>query len=183
MTMPVNTPLKRFAAFALCLSLTGCGASIPGLSTGSLFGGSTTKTVDAAPQPPPSDPTSRAIQVGTTSARALKCGFNFDPVKLRTQFLASESAALTNADEAAKLSKVYDVGFNGISKAVAGKDEGYCSQVKTTKIKEALNRHLAGDYTPSAPEPAVEDDGGLFGTVGGTSDGGYKDSNPLRRDE
>ena len=32
---------------------------------------------------PAGDPTSRAFQVGSTSARAVKCGYNFDPNKLR----------------------------------------------------------------------------------------------------
>lgn len=173
---------KPLAALSASLLLAGCGASIPNFTTGSLFGGSAATSAPSAPQVT-NDPTSRAVQVGTTAARAVKCGFNFDPVKLRTQFLAAESATLTNADDAAKLSKIYDVGFNGISKAVASKDETYCTPVKTAKIKEALNRHLAGDYTPTPPEPQVEEEGGLFGNVGGTSDGGYKDSNPLRRDE
>ena len=123
------------------------------------------------------------MQVGTTSARAVKCGFNFDPVKLRTQFLAAESTALTNADDAAKLGKIYDVSFTGISKAVAGQDEAYCSPAKTAKIKEALNRHLAGDYTPAPPEPVVEEDGGLFGSLSSSGNSVYKDSNPMRRDE
>lgn len=171
------------AALSASLLLSGCGASIPNFTTGSLFGGDAAKPTAAAAPQVSNDPTSRAVQVGTTSARALKCGFNFDPVKLRTQFLATESATLTNAEDAAKLSKVYDIGFNGVSKAVASKDESYCTSVKTAKIKDALNRHLAGDYTPTPPEPQVEEEGGLFGSVGGTADGGYKDSNPLRRDE
>ncbi|MEQ1652654.1 MAG: hypothetical protein ABL897_09215 [Hyphomicrobium sp.] len=170
----------RFTLLVLCVGLTGCGASIPGLSTGSLFGGDS-----ATPAIPPqvtNDPTSRAMQVGTTAARALKCGYNFDPVKLRTQFLAAEAPGLTNPADADKVARVYDVSFSGVSKAVAGQGEGYCSANKTGKIKEALNRHLTGDYTPSPPEPVVTEDGGLFGDVGATSGGEYKDSNPWKRD-
>ena len=157
---------------ALC---SGCGASIPGLTTGSLFGGAPAKTEAAQI---PNDPLSRTIQVGTTAARATKCGFNFDQAKLRTQFLAAETAA--NPADAAKLSQIYDVSFNGVSRAVAGKGEDYCSASKTGKIKEALNRHLAGDYTPAPPEPVVEeeDSGGLFGNPGASGDAIFKDGNP-----
>lgn len=169
-----------FAGLALCLGLAGCGASLPSLSTGSLFGGETAKP--AAPQIS-NDPTSRAMQVGTTSARAIKCGYNFDPVKLRTQFLASESATLTTAADADKLAKIYDVSFSGVSKAVSEQGYSYCSPAKTAKIKEALNRHLSGDYTPSPPEPVAAEDDGLFGDVGATNGGDFKDSNPMKRTE
>ena len=176
------TPHRNIAlAFSIALSFTmsGCGASIPGMTTGSLFGGDAAKP--AAPQPT-NDPTSRAMQVGSVSARALKCGFNFDAVKLRTQFLATESPALTNPADADKLGRMYDVAFNGISKAVADQGEAYCTPTKTQKIKEALNRHLAGDYTPAPPEPVVEESG-LFGDFGSSPGGTFKDSNPMRRDE
>jgi hypothetical protein len=155
-----------------------CGSSIPNV-TGSLFGGA---AAPAQPQQPTSDPMSRAVQVGTTSARAVKCGFNFDPVKLRTQFLATESVSLTNPGDVSKIGQAYDIGFNGVSKAVAAQGEDYCNSVKTAKIKEALNRHLTGDYTPAAPEPVVEEEG-IFGSLSSSSSTGYRDSNPMRRDE
>lgn len=171
--------LTRSAVLALCLGLSGCGASIPGMSTGSLFGG------DSAPKgpiAPTNDPTSRAVQVGTTAARATKCGFNFDPVKLRTQFLANETAASGNPADADKLGQVYDVSFRGVSKAVSEQGDAYCSQHKTDRIKTALNRHLAGDYTPETPEPVAEEEGLFsFGSSDGTST--YKDSNPMKREE
>ncbi len=177
--MKLRSITTAFAlSIGICCGLSGCGASIPNLTTGSLFGG-------AAPAPAPqvtNDPTSRAVQVGTTAARAQKCGFNFDAVKLRTQFLAAESASTTNPADAAKLSQVYDIAFRGISKAVASKDEDYCTENKTRSIKEALNRHLAGDYTPAAPEP-VADEGGLFGDVGSSDGSAFKDSNPMKRNE
>ena len=172
--------IRALGIGALCVGLSGCGASIPNLTTGSLFGGDAAKA--AAPQPA-NDPTSRAMQVGTTAARAVKCGFNFDAQKLRTQFLAAEAPTLTNPADAAKLNQIYDVSFNGISKAVAEQGESYCSQAKTQRIKEALNRHLAGDYTPAPPEP-VADDGGLFGGFGSSSSGSpFHDSNPMNRNE
>ena len=153
------------------LLCSGCGASIGNITTGSLFGGSSSGAAAPAAPQVVNDPTARAMQVGTTSARAQKCGFNFDPVRLRTQFLAAEGPALTNPADAAKLSQIYDTSFNGLSKAVAGQGEDYCSASKTRKIKEALNRHLIGDYTPTPPE-VVADEGGLFGDVGAGSSSG-----------
>jgi hypothetical protein len=155
---------KLLLTTCAALALSGCGASLPGLTTGSLFGG------DSAPKAPQitNDPTTRAMQVGSTAARAQKCGFNFDPVKLKTNFLAAETPALTNPADAGKLSQIYDTAFSGISKAVANQGEGYCTAQKTRTIKEALNRHLAGDYTPTPPEPQPEEEG-LFGSL--SSDG------------
>lgn len=156
------------------LALGGCGASLGSITTGSLFG----KKAEAAAAPQPqNDSVARAIQVGTTSARAVKCGFNFDPAKLKTNFLAAETAA--SPADVAKFSEVYDVSFRGVSKAVASQGDEYCSDTKTIKIKEALNRHLAGDYTPSPPEPKAEDDDdGLFGNLTSGSNSGYKTPNP-----
>ncbi|MGQ0457602.1 MAG: hypothetical protein ACT4OU_11130 [Hyphomicrobium sp.] len=151
--MTARVPL--IALTAVCLA--GCGASLPTFSTGSLFGGA---AATSAPPPPQNDPTARALQVGTTAARAQKCGFNFDPVKLRTQFLAAEGGA--SPADAEKLGRIYDTAYRGVGKAVVDQGEAYCSSQQTTKIKIALNRHLAGDYTPSPPEP-VEEEPSLFG--------------------
>lgn len=139
------------------MALGGCGASIPGLSTSAL-------------SPAPKDnntPTNRAFQVGATSARAIKCGYNFDPVKLRTQFLAAEAA--TDPAGADNIAKIYDTSFNGVTKAIAEKGDEYCSQQKVASIKESLTRHLAGDYTP--PPPAPVEDEGILGSLGSTSTG------------
>lgn len=155
------------AALGLAAALSGCGATLPNLTTGSLFGGTAGSTPPAAPQVQ-NDPVSRAMQVGTTSARALKCGYNFDPIKLRTQFLATETAATASPADATRVGQVYDTAFNGVSKAVASQGEGYCSAAKTRAIKEALTRHLAGDYTPTPPEPQPAEEG-LFGSGGGSS--------------
>ena len=171
-------------AITLCLTLavglSGCGASLPGMSTGSLFGGDSAAKTPAAT---PNTATSRAVQVGTTSARALKCGFNFDPVKLRTQFLANETMLATNPADVDKLGQVYDVSFRGVSKAVADQGDGYCSGQKTDRIKLALNRHLAGDYTPEPPQPVAEEEGLFSGFGSSDSESTYKDSNPMLRKE
>lgn len=157
-----KTMMKTILAaggFAVVLAaLGGCGAKLPGMSTSAL---------SPAPAPAQSDPTARALQVGTTSARALKCGYNFDPVKLRTQFLAAESAA--NPAGTDQLAKIYDTAFNGVTKAVAAQGEAYCSDTKVAQIKEVLTRHLAGDYTPPPQAPAQDE--GIFGSVGSANSG------------
>jgi hypothetical protein len=159
----------RMRIAGLCLlalaaaSLGGCGASLPSLTTGTLFGGGA--KADAKPAIK-NDPVSRAMDVAATSARAIKCGYNFDPAKLKNQYLAAETAS--DPAEAPKLNQVYDVTFSGVSKALATKGNEYCSKEKTARIKTALNRHLAGDYTPSPPENAPEE-ASLFGGGGGNT--------------
>ena len=147
-------------------ALAGCSMSSAssGLTTGSLFGS------DAkAPQAPVNDASARAFQVGTVSARAIKCGFNFDPAKLKTNYLAYERA-LGGTTDMARVERTYDVSFNGVAKAVADEKE-YCSEEKTATIKADLARHLAGDYTPGAP-PKPQPEEGLFSGWGSGGDDG-----------
>ena len=155
---------RIIATLALAATLGGCANGNP-LQTGSLFGGAT-KTAAAAPQAQ-NDPVSRAFQVGSTAARAQKCGFNFDAVKLRTQFIAAETA--TNPADAAKVTQIYDTAYRGVTRAVADKNEDYCTGGKVAAIKSALNRHMTGDYSPEPPAPVAEEDGGLFGSAGSSS--------------
>lgn len=156
----VRGPL--WAALAAAL-LAGCSGNAS-LTTGSLFGGDqkSAAAAAAAPAPPPNEPTTRAFQVGTVSARAVKCGFNFDPARLKANYLASEAKLGATPEDMAKIEKIYNVAYNGVAKAVAATSE-YCTEAKTKVVKGDLTRHLAGDYTPSAQKPAQpEDDDGLF---------------------
>jgi hypothetical protein len=144
-------------------ALTGCSSapSLPSLTTGSILGGPA--------KPPTADPTSvsnptnRAFQVGTVSAKAIKCGFNFDPAKLKNNYLTYERTLAPTADMAG-IEKVYDVSFNGVAKAVAGESD-YCTDDKTKAIKTDLSRHLAGDYTPTARLKDAANDDGIFGNL------------------
>lgn len=154
---------------AAALALAGCSGS-GGLTTGSLFGGAPASA--AKPDPVTrNDPTSRAFQVGTVSARAVKCGYNFDPARLKSTFLAAEAAQGTPVEELGKIEKVYDVAYSGVTKAVAGQP-AYCTDQKTAEIKKDLTRHMAGDYTPSVRRAAPQDDG-IF------SFGGFKEGDPI----
>ena len=68
-----------------------------------------------------------------------------------------------------QLAKIYDTAFNGVTKAVAAQGEAYCSDTKVAQIKEALTRHLAGDYTPPPQAPAQDE--GIFGSLGSANSG------------
>jgi hypothetical protein len=151
----------------LALLLAGCSGS-SGLTTGSLLG-------DDKSAGPVNDAPSRAFQVGTASARAVKCGFNFDPAKLKANYLAYEKQQ-PGGQDTAKIERIYDVSFNGVAKAVAGEGE-YCSEEKTKTIKADLGRHLAGDYTPRN-EPKQEDEGIFSGWGSGGSGPGVKSTLP-----
>jgi hypothetical protein len=151
-------------------ALAGCSGS-SALTTGALLG-------DDKPKPPLNDGPSRAFQVGTVSARAVKCGFNFDPGKLKQSYLSYERQQ-PGGQDTAKIERIYDVSFNGVAKAVAAEGE-YCTDAKTKAIKADLTRHLAGDYTPNAPPPKQEEDGFLSGWKGGwgSDDKGMKSTLP-----
>jgi hypothetical protein len=146
--------LSSFAVLAA-----GC-SSGGGLSTGSLFGGNAEAKATATALPDNNTPAGRALHVGTVAARATKCGYNFDAGALRANYLASEAAAGTAVVDLAKLEKIYDTGYRGVISAAAS-DPGYCNAARTESIKPALNKLLAGDYSP--PAPVAEADGGLFG--------------------
>jgi hypothetical protein len=143
-------------------ALAGCSSGSSGLTTGALLG-------ESKPAAPVNDAPARAFQVGTASARAVKCGFNFDPAKLKTTYLAYEKQQ-PGGQDTSKVERIYDVSFNGVAKAVAAEGD-YCSPTKTTSIKSALTRHLAGDYTPDPPKK-VEEDEGLFSGWGDSSSSG-----------
>lgn len=152
------------------LALGGCSSTGSELlSTGSLLG-------NDKPTAPVNDGPARAFQVGTVSARAIKCGFNFDPAKLKTNYLTYERQQ-PGVTDVAKVEKIYDVSFNAVAKAVAAEGE-YCSDAKTRTIKADLGRHLAGDYTPSAP-PEQQDEGLFSGWGSGGSEKEFKMKHPM----
>lgn len=159
---PSLTPKLLFSLLAAAAA-SGCSEG-SSLSTSSIFGAaSTTPVVATAPVVTPS---SRALQVGGTAARAKKCGYNFDLDKLRGNYLAYEASQAPGADQSTTVA-TYDTAYNGVTKAAASQS-GYCSATKTQEIKSALNRHLAGDYTPDPPKPKEAEEG-LFSSWGGDS--------------
>ena len=127
---------KCFAGLGLALALAGCSSASSGLTTGSLLPSASK----------PADPVAdRALQVGATSARAAKCGYNFDPAKLRSSYIAYEAGQEGAA--AAKAEKLFDATRVSVGSKITDPSE-YCSEDKTAEIKADLTRHLAGDYNP-----------------------------------
>jgi hypothetical protein len=102
--------MDRFArAFVSVLLLATAGlASGCGSGTG-LLTGSTSAAADAPATLNNDDPAARPIAVAWTSARAQRCGFYFDPAKLRTSYLAYESRQPSG--DIAKAEKTYDSTF------------------------------------------------------------------------
>ena len=147
----------------LALALAGCGSSAPSITTASVLGPEGASQAQPAIEVP-ATPEQRASQVASTSARAQKCGYNFDPVRLRTNFLAAEAQAGTQADQLAKAEKTYDIINSAMSKAVAG-DADYCNDGKTKQIKADLTRHLAGDFSVPSTKKIVKQDKGFLASI------------------
>lgn len=134
--------LTMLALVGLMPVLAGCGSG-GGLTTGTLLGGASQPTPQATVAP--ETPTDRAVHVGTTSARAQRCGYVFDAASVRQAYLASEQQAGLAPDQLAKAEKSYDYTVASISKAIAG-EEDYCSDERTGTIKRDLNQVLAGNF-------------------------------------
>jgi hypothetical protein len=144
----------KLVLLALPLALAGCSGSTPSLTTGSLFGSKQAEDVAAVPVETPS---MRAAQVGAVSARAAKCGYHFDPTRLKSGFLAAEMAQGASAQDMAKIEREYDAIRAKVAATIAA-DPDFCSDSKTVVIKADLNRHLAGDYSaPASRKKAIDE--------------------------
>ena len=145
---------RKLAGLATLVALAGCSSASSGLTTGSLF--SDKPAAKAAADPV----MERAVQVGTISAKASKCGYNFDSQKLKANYMAFETAQ-AGAD-AAKIEKTFDTSRAVIASKLSDPAE-FCTEDQTAKIKGDLTRHLAGDFNP--PPKKVE--GGLLDALAG----------------
>jgi len=154
--------MKRFAhslGIGLLLTATalhaGCGNSASGLTTGTLPGDAPGAITNA-------DPMARPVSVAWTSARAQRCGFHFDPAKLRASYIAYESRQGAAGEQLGRIERSYDSTFKTISERVSG-DADYCSDKKGAEIKADLQRYLAGDFTPNLPRAKPVESCGFFG--------------------
>lgn len=155
--------IHALAAVSL-LGLTAC-SSDSGIATGSLFGQS---------KPPPTDERAeRAILAGATSARAARCGYNFDPNRLRQSYLAYETAQGGTPDQIAKAEKTFDYTRTSLAAKIA-KEDDFCSDAKTKEIKAALTKQLAGDFSTPPKKQEVQVSSGWFG--------GSSSSQPMDRE-
>jgi hypothetical protein len=135
--------------------LAACSNSASGLITGTMQDGDMPGGITN------DNPLARPIGVAWTSARAQRCGFYFDATKLRASYLAYE-ARQSNAEGLAKAEKSYDTTFKGTKDRISA-DPDYCTEAKGDAIKAALQRHLAGDFTPKFPVAKKEESCGFFG--------------------
>ena len=140
---------KTRALTALSLAmLAGLVAACSSGSPTSILTGSTSSAPAPAPPPVAATPADRATLAATTAAQAARCGYNFDPARLRNGYFTYEAAQGTGAPELASLEKTYDTTRSRISGAIGSADE-FCVEEATEKIKRDLPRNLAGDF--SAP--------------------------------
>ena len=145
----------RALTLATLLGLSACSSDSAGLSTGSLFGGG------GQSKTPTDERTERAILAGATSARAVRCGYNFDPARQRQAYLAYETAQGGTPDVIAKAEKTFDYTRTNLAGKIA-KEEDFCSDAKTKEIKEALTKQLAGDFSTPPKKQEVQVSSGWF---------------------
>ena len=123
------------------------GCSTVGRVTGS--GQEGVSTDKAARYVTPEDPLARPIQLAWTSARASHCGFMFDPVRLKADYMADESRRGVDPYQLQRYSEAYDYTLGSVMEEIKG-DPNYCTKARTDAIRADLKRYLAGDYTPAA---------------------------------
>jgi hypothetical protein len=97
----------------------------------------------------PQDPLARPIQVAWTSARASHCGFMFDPVKLKADFMAEEARRGVDQYQLQRTSEAYDYTRDSVMDTIKH-DSNYCTKERNDAIRADLRRYIAGDYTPAA---------------------------------
>jgi hypothetical protein len=137
--------LRSLVIAGTAVSLTACSGPSGSGGTSSLVTGSVFSSAPKAPVNP-DNPTMRHVKVAMVSASAVKCGFYFDPAKLR------QSATTAQAGDGAQLTKVqqdYDAMFARTAKALAADGE-FCADGRLGTIKSDLNRHISGDFTTVA---------------------------------
>lgn len=138
---------------AASLVCAGCSADSSSLITGSLFGSKEASAVAAGPTETPS---MRAAQVSAVSARAAKCGYNFDPTRLKSNFLAAESAKGASVQDMAKIEKEFDTIRAKVADTITA-DADFCSDQRTRTIKADLTRHMAGDFSLGVENKKIDE--------------------------
>ncbi len=151
--------ISRTTLIALASLLAAGCSSGPGITTGSLIGGSDQATPAAAPLDN-NTPTGRALHVGRVSARAMKCGYNFDAAALKSNYIAAEASGGLAVGDLTKIERIYDTGYRGVTSAAASEPD-YCNSKRTAVIKTQLTNVLAANYSPPAQKVVAST--GMFG--------------------
>jgi hypothetical protein len=157
--------LSRMAFFGLVattLALGACGGGgSDGISTASLLDGKSAAGSGEVGGVKADDPTAKATQVAWTSARAQKCGYNFDAAKLKANYLAAETRDGAPPAQIALYDKTYETTFATVTANIKN-DADYCTDRRTAQIKGDLQRHLAGNYQPNLPQQKKAASGGFW---------------------
>ena len=103
----------NWAAWLLLAGAAGLAACSSGAS--GLITGTTVTAADAPGGITNESPMARPIGVAWTSARAKRCGFYFDPAKLRASYLAYEARQSNREQLGQRSEKSYDSTFKVIS--------------------------------------------------------------------
>jgi len=148
------TRIRMLGAALLAVALSACSGG-SGLTTASLLGTPAKPQVD--------EPTERALNSAAVSARATKCGYNFNPGRLREAFLASEAASGATPDQMTRLGQSYDFTHATVSKQISNPEE-YCSPERTREVRSALTKLLAGDFR-APKKPALPQSAGWWDTA------------------
>jgi hypothetical protein len=101
-------------------------------------------------------PQNRLLQVSLTAARASYCAFGMDRAKLKADYLAYERSQGASQEMVDKLSSLYDSTYNLFYNKVRANPKS-CSREDIEAIRPDINRHLAGDFTPSQRKPESVD--------------------------
>lgn len=141
-----NGPAGIIAAAAAAVALAGCGGGL------GLTGKSEEPAAEAVSLERENTPQNRLLQVSATAARASYCAFGMDRAKLKADYLAYERNQGASPDMIAKFDSLYDSSYNLFYKKVRENPES-CSKEQIEEIRPDINRHLAGDYTPSRRKP------------------------------
>lgn len=178
-------PVGVVAVMLAAASAAGCGGGSNFLATGSNGDGTgVTKLKAVMPDDAPpgitnESPMARPASVAYYTSRAKRCGFFFDPVKTRANYLAFESRQ--PGQDLAKVEKVYDDTYKLITARVSA-DEGYCNEKRSAEIRAGLARLLANDFEPNLPKPTMVADCGPFG-CGNSGHKPIKDTNEFFREQ
>jgi hypothetical protein len=156
--MTMRASLLPILWCGLAVLLAACGKDSAGPTTGALLASGQDSVQSGVP---PSDPTARALYAAAVSARATRCGYYFDPAKLKAGFLAAEASQGAASEHLQKIERAYDYTRLTIAGRIA-KEPEYCSDPKTREIKADLARHLAGNF--SLPPKQLAPDESWFGS-------------------
>lgn len=147
--------IRLLSAVVLASALAACSGG-GGVTTASLLG-------TPAAQPQADEPSERALHSASVAARASKCGYNFNPTKLRESFLAAEAANGATPEQMTKLGQSYDFTQTTVSKQISNPQE-YCTEQRTRQVSTDLQKQLAGDFR-APKKPALPASAGWWDTA------------------